>query len=219
MFDNFQNLDPNYVPNNIKKEELIDREEYKDVPYDIIDNREHFYHRYKNEENGKAFSYGQEINFDFEVDDVVYVEENAIVSYTQGEEPTTETVGEYGQYFYNIPDEKLWKCTSRGQTVYQWQQIKPFSVPTKGYQKVYLSPIDGEVECDIFNRDGEIVYREILADGVRTIIITAENARTLIPDIYEFMFFFNGEFRASYNVIIKDTRNSFNKDINEIDKE
>lgn len=216
MFDNFQNLDPDYIPNNIKKEELIDREEYKDVPYDIVDNKEHFYHRYRDGQEGKSFAYGQEISFDFEVDDVAYVEEDAFVSYTKDEEPTTETKGEYGQYFYNILDEKLWKCISRGQTVYQWQRIRPFTIPVKGSQMVYLDAIDGEVECDVFNRNGEIVYRKVIEGGVRTLTIDSSEAKTLIPDIYEFLFFFDGEFRASYNIIIKDTRNAFNKDINEI---
>lgn len=221
MFDEYINLDPNYIPNNITKEKIVPRQYYERDAYGLInniDNNVELYHRYKEEQDGKAFSYGQDIIFDFEVDDIAYVEANAIVTYEDGEEPTESTYGEFGQRFYNIKDLKVWRCLSRGQTIYKWEQDKCFSIPMYGAQKVFLDPIEGDIECVVFDRLGEIVFKKNINGDIRTIVIRAEEIKNVVPGLYEFMFFYDGGFRSSYNILIKDTRDSFNKDINVVDK-
>ena len=216
MFANYSNLNQDYVPNNTKKDKWLKREFYKDNSYETIDELSNLYHRYKATDEGLEFTYVQEIKFDFDVDDIAYVEKDAIVSYVAGEEPTENTAGNLGQYFYNIADYKVWKCTSLGQTVYRWEQLERFSIPqTNVGQKVKLSEVNDAITCVVFDRRGEIVYQADIENNSRTIDISKEDSATyLIPGLYEFIFLVGEEFRACYNVVVKDTRSAFNKSIN-----
>ena len=170
MFANYSNLNQDYVPNNTKKDKWLKREFYKDNSYETIDELSNLYHRYKATDEGLEFTYGQEIKFDFDVDDIAYVEKDAIVSYVAGEEPTESTAGNLGQYFYNIADYKVWKCTSLGQTVYRWEQLERFSIPqTNVGQKVKLSEVNDAITCVVFDKRGEIAYQVDIENNSTTI--------------------------------------------------
>lgn len=155
---------------------------------------------------------------DFDIDNIIYVEDNAIVSCVSQQEPTQSTAGEYGQYYYNLADLKLFKCVNFGQTYYDWEEQEFFTYPEKGTQKVIIEANSSPITLKVYNTRGEVVFTKDLAYNAKTLTITSEECQGIIPDLYKFVFFTNEKAKLSYDVVIVDTRDAFNKDINEIQR-
>lgn len=167
--------------------------------------------------SGYRYAWGQAISFPFEADDVIYVEEDAIVSDVDGEEPNEQTVGVLGQYFYNVHDLKLYRCVNFGQCYYQWELQEYFTYPKNGTKKVVVKENTYPIEFSMYNTRGEKVLTKELDRDTKVLYITEEEAENIIPDIYDFLFVANREIKYCKQVVIVDTRNAFNKDINVIE--
>ena len=102
MFDTYEHLQDNYIPNNINpcppkkcNDEKLDpcmiKKPYED--YNI-----------EGEVVGYWWYYKDILNLEFNITGDVVVEDNAIVYTAIGEKPTTETIGEIDQKAYNVVD-------------------------------------------------------------------------------------------------------------------
>ena len=167
--------------------------------------------------NGYKFAWGQAISFPFDADTIIFVEEDAIVSYTPNETPTESTIGTLGQYFYNVPDLKVYRCTNFGQLYYQWELEDEFTFPEDGTQKVVLEENSYPIEFSMYNTRGEKVLTKELGRDAKTLYITEEEAENIIPDIYDFIFIADRKIKYCKQVVIIDTRDAFNKDITVIE--
>ena len=209
MFDSYDRLNSDYIPHNSNDCKCATRIIYS--PYfddEVID--------VWGKVVGYRYDFGQEIEINFDVDDYIFVEDNAIISNIAEEAPTENTVGEYGQYFYNVADLKLYKCVNFGQLYYNWQEQDAFSYPSNGTKKVVIRTNLSPIDVVIFNTRGEIVLTKTLLSDTKTLFISNEESSKIIPDLYKIVFITDFKIKQFIEIVIVDTRNSFNKDINHI---
>jgi hypothetical protein len=180
QFNNYENIDINYIPNNslitpIKKQKTI----YKNIPYKEYDRKGRlraYYWNYKDQ-----FT----LNIDF--DKTYYVDEDAIVYTLNGEAPTKDTIGKIGQYCYNTADILCWQCIGIIDEQYLWKQKDSFIIPSYGTKKIFINPdfTNSVLEVNILNFRREVIDT-ILLTSLENIdyCIDEELANLLIPGLY-----------------------------------
>lgn len=131
MFDNYDNLSANYVPDNTSPKPS---DEYFTLADDALP-RPAF--NIKGNFIGYTWTAGDTFDMKFSVKDIVKVDKNSIIYYNTGVCPTTETMGSPGQQAYNVPDTKSWTCVKFDDGLYIWVEDDVIT---------YLA--DGEVELD-----------------------------------------------------------------------
>ena len=107
MFDNYDNLNPDYIPNNTTK--YIDKYYLtinSQIPRPLYDIKNNFL--------GYSWDNGEIFDFNMSVDDMITIRENSIIYDTPGESPDTYTIGEIeGQQAYNVVDAKSWTFSGK----------------------------------------------------------------------------------------------------------
>lgn len=188
MFDNYDNLQQNYVPNNLDKKFPTPRHCPKvmpcrpDKPYEMYNEL--------GELIGYFWYYGDTVTLQFDIFGEYTVEQNAIIYYESGQVPTTETKSIVGGHCYNVPDHKVWVCTRVENGVYTWEErswddiespcaSKPIYVDAEDYLKgktLYFT---------IYNFRGEKIYEETIEATTDAVFnVDEELSKTMVRGTY-----------------------------------
>lgn len=190
MFTPYENLNPNYSPNNINIPAPSPRKKlYQFLPIEERNIVGKFV--------GCSFNYGDTLSLVFDINPKIKVEADAIVYEETGQEPTSSTEGNYGQRAYNTVDLKVWVCKTLDQMVYEWEEEKDFTYPCDGEQEIVVklygdSIADKGFEVVIsnfrveevlkFDKDSESPIQKGI-DNIR-IFIDEETSKKLLKGLY-----------------------------------
>lgn len=146
MFDSYDNLKPDYVPDNSSPNQSTTYIELQDkLPRPLFDIKKRF--------TGYSWNHGDIFKWSLSVNRTIRINEDAIVYNTAGEYPEIETEGYAGQQAYNTVDCKSWTCIGELQDMYVWIQDEEVTYPDNGDRELQLTP-DMEsksIQFDIYN--------------------------------------------------------------------
>ena len=129
MFDTYDNINTNYIPDNINKQlpqyyNIID-DTYPKKLYDM-----------KGRFQGFSWNYGDEFEFKLTVNNVIKVNKDSIVYTGSGEYPYVGTLGYKGQQAYNIVDNKSWTCIGEVNGLNLWVEDEEIIYDSKGTKEI-----------------------------------------------------------------------------------
>lgn len=144
MFDNYNNIDINYIPDNVsdKSENAV----YKpttlpEILYNIKGNRVAY-----------TWNLGDTFIWQIGLNHTIKVEINSIIYHTTGAGPDTLTKGSVGQKAYNLVDMYSWQCVKSIEGEYIWKQDEHFTYPINGEVNIALEPIiEGSLTFELYN--------------------------------------------------------------------
>lgn len=186
MFNTYQNLQDNYVPNNMQPcppnpcwnnlKPACPNKPYED-------------YNEKGELIGYWWNYGDILNLEFNIVGQVTVADDAIIYTAANQTPLTSTVGFINQKAYNIIDQISWTCTAIDSNQYTWTQDIIYQDPPSGNRNIYISAQDflasTQVTVQLFNFRMEQIAIQTY-NGSSTIIfpIDQELSQKLVKGIY-----------------------------------
>ena len=211
MFDNYDKLQQNYVPNNLNKAFPVPptckkiEETRPNKPYDMYDEMGKFI--------GYFWNYGDTVSLDFTITGEYTVEGNAIISTVSEQEPNTETVGYIGQYYINVVDNKVWKCTTINGNIYTWTDVTGVENPV-GSKSVYIDAEDylkdKTLYFKLYNFRGEMVYEETQEASTSCIInIGEELSKKLVRGNYTANLTLFDNYTGDYETLFSDSDGIF----------
>lgn len=200
MFDNYNNIDKDYIPTNENKccgKNNIPFVKAPNVEYNV-----------ENEPVGYYWYYGDTINLRIHLTGSIKVAQDSIIYTATGQAPTTETVGIIDQKAYNVIDLISWTCTAIIDSDYIWTQDDDFITPDAG-KGVYFTAekyLEGKtVRATIYNFRHEQVDNKIfLGNTIITYPIDAELSNKLVKGVYYLEVVVCDELKNSYRTVIDD---------------
>lgn len=187
MFLHYQDIASNYTPNNLIKAFPTDSRDTKLDPIDASKPYEEY--NAKGELEGYFWRYGDTVVLEFNIDGELTVESDAIVVYSANERPTSATVGNIGQRYYNVRDLKSYTCMSRDNKVYSWVEDDTFTYPTSSDRSIYISAEDflkdKSIVISLYNFRYEQIYESTFTGTPRVAFeISRELSDTLVRGVY-----------------------------------
>lgn len=132
MFDNYDKLNPEYIPDNTSptpSTSFITIDEVMPRPYYDI----------KNRLVGYTWNYGEYFKFSLSTDDMIAILNDSIVYNNVGEKPGNFTVGKrVGQQAYNTVDAKSWTYVGKADSLYIWVEDEELTYPTDGDKSIII---------------------------------------------------------------------------------
>lgn len=185
MFDTYDNLNPDYIPDNTTPEPS---EKYFKV--DKILPRPMY--SIKNNLVGYSWTNGEFFDFTISVDSMITINSDSLVYEKPGEKPDELTVGKYkGQKAYNTQDIKSWTFVGRSTSnaaPYMWVEDKELTYPTDGDQSIIMNTnmTDRYILVNIYNFRWEEMYSQQAEIGESEIIINVnkELSEKLASGVY-----------------------------------
>lgn len=184
IFDNYQNLDNTYVPNNLSQL----------FPKKIPCHRPQFkkpFEDYNAEGKliGYYWYYGNTVSLNFNITGEIIVEDTDIIYTAIGQRPTVNTVGQIGCKAYNVIDLLSWTLVSIHDNSYIWEQDSEFICPNNGQRNVYFTSEqflkNRYVKITILNFRKEPIYQETFAGDQSIVLNIDENlSAKLIKGVY-----------------------------------
>lgn len=132
MFDNYSNLNPNYIPNNLISRDYIYTTIDDEMPKDAKNILGIF--------SGYKWNKGEEFDFNLSCDFKIKVDPKSIIYKKSGESPTTDTVGYPGQNAYNTIDIASWTCTGKLEGHYIWVKDDDLTYPINADMELEMTP-------------------------------------------------------------------------------
>lgn len=153
MFDNYDSINPDIVPNNLDNNTPLEVISIKDnsIPRTLYDIKNRFI--------GYAWEYGDEFNFTLSVNDIIKVNANSIIYENFGEQPVISTPGYDGKKAYNILDNKSWTCRGLIGGMYKWETDKEVTYDANGTKEIemFKNMTDKSILVQIYDRRWELV--------------------------------------------------------------
>lgn len=182
MFDKYDNLNPEYIPDNSSPE--INEEHIsinKVLPRILNDVRNRFI--------GYSWNHREYFDFKICVDNMIKIREDSLVYDKEGQKPDDYTIGKYeGQKAYNTVDAKSWTYVGRTESVYVWVEDCEVLYPIDGEKSIIINRdmTNSYITVNIFNFRWESVYIQQSEIGQSTICIEVneELSKTLTSGIY-----------------------------------
>lgn len=132
IFDNYDNLNPNYIPNNTSltpSNSFLTIDNTLPRPYYDINGR--FI--------GYTWNYGECFKFSLSTDDTIVILNDSIVYNNADEKPNTYTVGKrIGQQAYNTIDAKSWTYVGETDNLFIWVEDEKLTYPTHGDKSIII---------------------------------------------------------------------------------
>ena len=180
MFDNYDNLHEDYVPDN--------RHSNSDRTMEKIDtSKVHKVYNAKGNFVGVSWHRGETVDLEFPLCDRVFVDSDAIIYEGADECPTPLTIGHSGQKAYNVVDKKSWTCVGISNQHYIWTLDAELLVPADGTKEIIFPRdwTDKSVIFNIYNFRWEEVFAQTVeaADNV-VLPIGAELSESLYEGSY-----------------------------------
>ena len=182
MFDNYTNLNPDYIPNNTFDNEDIKYICDKDIlPHKLYNVKKNF--------TGYQWNNTDRFNWTISVDKNIRVAKDAIIYEKSGEAPDIRTVGtRLGQHAYNIQDAKSWTFCGRTETIYMWVEDDYIIYPVNGTKHITINTNmeDKYIKVTIFNFRWESIFESIgnIGESELSIDINDSVANILTPGVY-----------------------------------
>ena len=180
MFDNYDFLPSNYIPNNLTTSPPL---EYKVID-DYIPKK---IYNLKNDFIGYSWNYGYIFDFKLSVNDIIKVKDDSIIFTTAEEEPTDSLVGYKGQQCYNTVKNKSWTCSGHIQGIYVWVEDKYVTYDAHGTKEIEMvtDVSDSTITFEMYDKKWKLIY-SITAEEVNEIIcpISKDLYDKMKPDVY-----------------------------------
>lgn len=180
MFDNYDNLSPDYIPDNSSPKVVVRQRIYDtELPKKLFNIRGKFI--------GYLVNEGDTYNLDLGLECKVLVEVDALHFTQPGDGPTKNTSGYVGKKAYNTTDIVSYICSevvhNTPDTIeYIWTKEDKFTYPSIGEVLLYFHPY-GEhniVEVSILNFRGEIITT-ICLDNQQAKLVVDKELSDLLP--------------------------------------
>lgn len=170
MFDKYDRLNPEYIPDN--SSEYLDEYTSLDeiLPRPLYDARNRFI----------GYSWNRDDNFDFviSVNNIIGVARDSIIYNIPGECPDKCTIAEReGQQAYNTADAKSWTYIGRTDDFYVWIEDAELTYPFNGDKSITIQTdmTDKYIELDIFNFRWEKVHSVISSSNQSNIVLKIDD--------------------------------------------
>ena len=154
MFDNYDNLSTDYIPNNSYTETFSDYVAVDDkLPRIAKDIKGNFV--------GYAWDYGDVFDLVFDVSETIRVRDDSLIYTTSGKKPDEFTAGLYsGQQAYNLADAKSWTFVGKSAGFYVWIEDEEITYPVDGKKQLTLftDMSNKIVEVNIYNFRWELMH-------------------------------------------------------------
>ena len=153
MFDNYDKLSPNYIPNNSSSET---NNEYLSIEQTLP----RVVYNIKNNPIGLSWTYGERFELKFSAAKTIKVAENSLIYDISGAGPTNTTKGISSQQAYNTVDCKSWTCAGISGGFYIWVEDAEVEYLASGTKEITLIPdMQGKIlELEIFNFRWDTIY-------------------------------------------------------------
>jgi hypothetical protein len=186
VFENYQNVPDNYIPNNLSK--YFPKEEDLGKLVTVASNNLFEVRNIEEDLVGFTWSEGDSVTIKFLLSGSIFVEEDSILYYNKGESPSSVLEGFQGQRAYNILDLNSWTCDKLSDGRLTWVQDISFTFPNSGKRlELDLSSyIEGKsLQFIIYNFRHEPIFTKTLAGSSEvTIVIDKELSDKLVKGIY-----------------------------------
>lgn len=133
MFENYDNLSENYIPNNSYSEDIN-----KEIKIDLSQPIK--FYNIKNEFIGYSICQGETCNLPVNIIKEISVPCSSIIFNESGEGPDEKLEGVKFQKAYNTSDFISWTCKGKLDDNYIWEKDECLIYPEKGDKKITLSP-------------------------------------------------------------------------------
>lgn len=182
MFDNYNNINPDYIPNNTHNNTELKYMCIKNsLPRKIFDIKNNFigYHWY----TGERFEHTVSVNKS------IQVENDAIIYTEEGQCPTITTVATHtGQHAYNTKDSKSWTFCGKDKNTYIWVEDNYLVYPLKGDKTITLcTDMNNKyIHFNIFNFRWESIYEKNgnIGESELSVSIDESLSEILVPGVY-----------------------------------
>ena len=194
IFTNYDNLDKNYIPNNVSPQCYDDIIEEDVLPRPF----------YNLKGNFVGYTWNQDDTFKWEIDlnKEILVESNALIYDVKDVKPTETTQGSIGQKAYNVIDIKSWLCVGFTEETYIWKEDESFTYPQNGDKKIILKPIVlGNLSLDLYDFRWEHINTFSNFNGNKLLVEFDKSINELIS-------------QGIYYGILKNTNDADTKTIN-----
>jgi len=156
MFDSYNNLTQNYMPDNSSTPINVNDVIFYDdkLPRKAYDVKKRFI--------GFSWNYGDTFTLQLDINDDIKVYESTIIYSNSGEKPSGTTEGNYvGQKAINITDQLSWTYIGEANSYQVWMLDKEFCYPADGDISIELNTnMEGKkIIVDIFNFRWEPIHR------------------------------------------------------------
>ena len=180
MFDSYDSLDPNVIPDNISSK--------PSDTYKVLDDElPHKMYSIKGNFIGYNWSYGDEFTFKASPNKSIKVLADSLIYINNDECPNTRTVGYKGQQAYNIVDYKSWTCVGNIDGLYIWIEDDDVTYPVNGTIEISFAQdmSDKVLRLDIYNfRWEKIKTYETIGEPTITCIIDENTYKFMPSGIY-----------------------------------
>lgn len=179
MFDSYNNLNDNYIPNNIEprccQTKILD----SSIPKII--------YNLNNEFVGYQWHSGDIFDLILSVNKKILVSESSLILDNQGEIPNVLLPGKFiGQKAYNIVDCKSWTLMSIIDDGYIWEEDKLFTYCDDGDKEIELRPdmTDKYIEFNLYDFRYDKIYSQVSDVGESSLIINTDKPEFQKPGIF-----------------------------------
>lgn len=186
MFSNYQNIVPNYTPNNIVCPTTVGKSYTKLDPVKASKPYEEY--NIKGELIGYSWRYGETLNLEFNIDGEITVECDAVILHVSGQTPYS-IYGNIGQRAYNIADQRSWTCTSQLDGYCVWVEDAEFTYDETSSRSIFVLADDylkdKTIEFLIYNFRMEPIYSHKVHGSSKVIVtIGKELSAKLVKGVY-----------------------------------
>ena len=180
IFDNYENLNPDYIPDNSSEKPSDERRCLNEkLPRKTFNVKGNFV--------GYRWSYGDIFDLTFSVNKQIAVYSDSIVYDVSGAFPSTTTVGKISQQAYNIVDLKSWTCVGINEDVYIWVEDECVSYPVNGDKYIDFVPNmkNKTLKVELYNFRWESI-KTFTQTGQNEIVVSVDKdtSEELKPGVY-----------------------------------
>ena len=147
MFENYDNLNEDYIPDNTPYKSSNSFQTLDNTyPKPLYDKNDKFI--------GYTWNYGEYFTLNLSVNDRLTVSKDSIIFNNHNEKPETYTEAKsVGQKAYNVVDAKSWTFVGHASDVYVWIEDDCLIYPTDGNKVIYINRdmTNKYVQLNIFN--------------------------------------------------------------------
>ena len=216
MFDNYDNISPNYIPDNSSPTLKVGLKSYDtSLPKELYNQKREFI--------GYLFNEGDTLSIDTRLTVKVSVEIDAIVYNEPNQKPSKTTEGYVGKKAYNTVDFKSFTCievsrASADEVEYIWKEDSVFQYPSVGEIETIFTPYSKytDVKLNILNFRYDIIASFDLTSNQAEFYIDENTSNLMLQGVYSVEVYVSNEserrLATKYKLIVG------NVDMNELNK-
>ena len=183
MFDKYENIIPDYIPDNTSP--TLDDYTFtsidSDLPRPLIN--------WRGNKIGYTWNNGELFDFNLTVDDMIAIRRDSLVFDKSGEGPDAYTIGEHdGQQAYNTVDAKSWTFIGKSGDLYVWVEDEELLYPVDGEKSIIIhTDMNNKyVQLNIYDFRWQLVHsiKNEIGNPHITLKVDEDISKKLIPGVY-----------------------------------